>query len=73
MSNDSTWAAPVVPREQRRPEGLDVRADRRDDAETGDHRPLDAASCSASRARVSATRLPKVVIPFSSSTVKLSP
>ena len=37
----------------------DVRADRRDDAEAGDHRPLDAPSCSASRVRVSATRLPK--------------
>ena len=60
------------PREKRRPEGLDVHADGRDDAEAGDYRPLDAASCSASRARVSATRLPKVVIPFSSSTVKLS-
>ena len=59
--------------EKRRPEGLDVRPDGRDDAETGDHRPLDAASCSASRVRVSATRLPNVVIPFSSSTVKLRP
>ena len=59
------------PGEKRRPEGLDVRADGRDDAETGDYRPLDAASCSASRACVSATRLPNVVIALSSSTVKL--
>ena len=59
--------------EESRPEGLHVHADRRDDPEAGDYRPLDAASCSASRACVSATRLPKVVIPFSSSTVKLSP
>ena len=59
------------PGEKRRPEGLDVRADGRDDAKTGDYRPLDAASCSASRACVNATRLPKVVIALSSSTVKL--
>ena len=38
-----------LPGEERRPEALDVHADRRDDAEAGDHRPLDAPSCWASR------------------------